>query len=84
MKAFTEIESRYNNNKDGKLFGLDTGFSELNRMTGGLQKSDLIILGARPSMGKTAFVLNILANLARKNIPGSNIFTRDVSRTTYK
>lgn len=78
MKAFTEIESRYNNNKDGKLFGLDTGFSELNRMTGGLQKSDLIILGARPSMGKTAFVLNILANLARKNIPVA-IFSLEMS-----
>lgn len=78
MKAFTEIESRYNSNKDGKLFGLDTGFSELNRMTGGLQKSDLIILGARPSMGKTAFVLNILANLARKNIPVA-IFSLEMS-----
>lgn len=69
MNAFTEIEKRYNSSQDGKLFGLDTGFSELNRMTGGLQKSDLIILGARPSMGKTAFALNILANLARKNVP---------------
>lgn len=78
MKAFTEIENRYNSNKDGKLFGLDTGFSELNRMTGGLQKSDLIILGARPSMGKTAFVLNILANLARKNIPVA-IFSLEMS-----
>ncbi|WP_317405273.1 replicative DNA helicase [Megamonas funiformis] len=78
IKAFTEIESRYNSNKDGKLFGLDTGFSELNRMTGGLQKSDLIILGARPSMGKTAFVLNILANLARKNIPVA-IFSLEMS-----
>ena len=78
MKAFTEIESRYNSNKDGELFGLDTGFFELNRMTGGLQKSDLIILGARPSMGKTAFVLNILANLARKNIPVA-IFSLEMS-----
>jgi replicative DNA helicase len=78
MKAFTEIEGRYNSNKDGRLFGLDTGFSELNRMTGGLQKSDLIILGARPSMGKTAFALNILANLARKNIPVA-IFSLEMS-----
>jgi len=78
MNAFTEIEKRYNSSQDGKLFGLDTGFSELNRMTGGLQKSDLIILGARPSMGKTAFALNILANLARKNIPVA-IFSLEMS-----
>ena len=78
MNAFTEIEKRYNSSQDGKLFGLDTGFSELNRMTGGLQKSDLIILGARPSMGKTAFALNILANLARKNVPVA-IFSLEMS-----
>ena len=78
MNAFTEIERRYNSSQDGKLFGLDTGFSELNRMTGGLQKSDLIILGARPSMGKTAFALNILANLARKNVPVA-IFSLEMS-----
>lgn len=78
MNAFTEIEKRYNNRQENKLFGLDTGFSELNRMTGGLQKSDLIILGARPSMGKTAFALNILANIARKNIPVA-IFSLEMS-----
>lgn len=78
MNAFTEIEKRYNSSQDGKLFGLDTGFNELNRMTGGLQKSDLIILGARPSMGKTAFALNILANLARKNVPVA-IFSLEMS-----
>lgn len=78
MNAFTEIEKRYNSSQDGKLFGLDTGFSELNRMTGGLQKSDLIILGARPSMGKTAFALNILANLARKNVSVA-IFSLEMS-----
>jgi replicative DNA helicase len=50
------------------LIGMDTGFNELNRMTSGFGAGDLIIIAARPSMGKTAFVLNIaLKNLERDN-----------------
>jgi replicative DNA helicase len=49
----------------GKLTGLDTGFTELNEYTLGLQKSDLIIIAARPSMGKSAFALNIATNVAK-------------------
>lgn len=45
--------------KKGKLTGIETGFTELNHITSGLQPSDLIIVAARPSMGKTAFALNI-------------------------
>jgi len=47
-----------------KLPGIATGFVDLDRMTSGLQKSDLIILAARPSMGKTAFALNIALQVA--------------------
>ena len=43
----------------GELLGLDTGFYDLNALTSGLQKSDLVIIAARPSMGKTALALNI-------------------------
>src|ERR1700741_4893790 len=43
----------------GSLVGVPTGFSDLDKLTGGLQKSDLIIIGARPSIGKTAFALGI-------------------------
>ena len=50
--------------KEGGLAGLTTGYSRLDRLTSGLQKSDLIILAARPSMGKTAFALNIARNVA--------------------
>ncbi len=50
--------------KAGGLSGLETGYSRLNQITSGLQKSDLIILAARPSMGKTAFALNIARNVA--------------------
>ncbi len=49
----------------GKLTGLDTGFMELNEYTHGLQPSELIILAARPSMGKSAFALNICTNVAK-------------------
>ncbi|MDE3074737.1 MAG: replicative DNA helicase [Chloroflexota bacterium] len=49
----------------GKITGLPTGFRGLDNMLGGLQKSDLIVLAARPAMGKTALVLNIAENVAR-------------------
>lgn len=50
----------------GELTGIDTGFTELNNMTGGLKGGDLIIIAGRPSMGKTAFALNIAANCCNK------------------
>ena len=49
------------------LTGLDTGFSDLNRMTSGFGKGDLIIIAARPAMGKTAFVLNLASNVLNTN-----------------
>lgn len=45
--------------KKGELLGLDTGFYDLNALTAGFQKSDLIVIASRPSMGKTALALNI-------------------------
>ena len=51
--------------KKGELRGLSTGFTALDNLTSGLQKADLIILAARPSMGKTAFALNIATNAAK-------------------
>jgi replicative DNA helicase len=59
---YNGIEERVENK--GKLAGLDTGFIDLNNYTGGLQASDLVILAARPSMGKTALSLNIAENVA--------------------
>lgn len=47
----------------GDLTGLGTNYVDLNEMTGGLQNQDLIIIAARPSMGKTAFALNLLSNV---------------------
>lgn len=51
-------------NKEEGLSGLQTGFTELDRMTSGWQNSDLIIIAARPAMGKTAFVLSMAKNMA--------------------
>jgi replicative DNA helicase len=51
--------------RDGHLSGLSTGLHDLDRTLGGLQKSDLVILAGRPSMGKTALATNIAFNVAR-------------------
>ncbi len=53
----------------GEYIGVETGFSDLDRLTGGLQKTDLITLAARPAMGKSSLMLNIAFNVARKGIP---------------
>ncbi|WP_456471364.1 replicative DNA helicase [Caminibacter sp.] len=53
--------------KNKIVTGLDTGFIELNRMTSGFGEGDLIIIAARPSMGKTAFALNIALNVIKQN-----------------
>lgn len=55
-------------NKSG-LTGIATGFKDLDRLTSGLHPSDFIILAARPSMGKTAFALNVVQNVAMKAKP---------------
>jgi len=52
---------------DPDAMGLSTGFADLDKITGGLQKSDLIILAGRPSMGKTTLAMNIACNVARKS-----------------
>ncbi|HMO28761.1 replicative DNA helicase [Enterovirga sp.] len=51
--------------RDGKLSGISTGLSDLDRMMGGLQSSDLVILAGRPGMGKTALATNIAFNIAK-------------------
>ena len=61
-QALTELEQK-KNNRDG-LTGVPSGFSALDRVTAGWQRSELIILAARPGMGKTAFVVSALRNAA--------------------
>lgn len=62
VKAFKQIEEA-GKREDG-LSGVPSGFTDLDRLTSGWQKSDLIIVAARPSMGKTAFVLTMARNMA--------------------
>jgi replicative DNA helicase len=62
MEAVEMIEAAYE--RKGGLTGIATGFSELDRMTGGLQKAEMIVIAARPSMGKTALVMNIAEHVS--------------------
>lgn len=60
--------------------GLQTGYTEFDDMTSGLQSGDLIVIAARPSMGKTAFALNIASNVARMNQDnGVMVFSLEMS-----
>ncbi|WP_188387604.1 replicative DNA helicase [Priestia taiwanensis] len=52
----------------GELTGINTGYKELNNMTDGFQEQDFIVIGARPSVGKTAFALNIASAAAQSNL----------------
>ena len=64
-EALSQIEERM---ADGKLItGIATGFTDLDYMTGGLQRSDLIIIGGRPKMGKTALVGSLITNAAESD-----------------
>ncbi|GMA57341.1 primary replicative DNA helicase [Alicyclobacillus sacchari] len=76
--TFERIEQLYES--EGNITGVPTGYSELDRMTSGFQKSDLIIVAARPSVGKTAFALNIAQNVAvRSGLPVA-IFSLEMSK----
>lgn len=76
--TLTQIEALEKNK--GKLTGVETGFAELNNITSGLQPSDLIIVAARPSMGKTAFALNIAQNAATKDHRSVAIFSLEMAK----
>lgn len=64
--ALSLIEEKF---KNGGISGVRTGYKDLDDLLGGFQPSDLIIIGARTSVGKTAFALNVAENMAKKNIP---------------
>ena len=61
-KALEQVEEAAS--KEGGITGVATGFNELDKMTNGWQNSDLLIIAARPAMGKTAFVLSMTRNIA--------------------
>jgi replicative DNA helicase len=66
VHALKKIEERRNNNE--VMTGIPSGFTDIDRLTNGWQNTDLIILAARPSVGKTAFALNLARNAAINNI----------------
>jgi replicative DNA helicase len=64
----------------GTIVGVPTGFTDLDRLTGGLQKSDLIILAARPAVGKTSLALSLAHNSAVKHQHSVAIFSLEMSK----
>ncbi len=76
-QAIHELEER-KNHKDG-LTGVPSGFTALDRLTSGWQKSDLVIIAARPGMGKTAFVVSALRNAAVEFDQPVAIFSLEMS-----
>jgi len=76
-EAISEIESA-RKNTDG-ISGVPTGFKDLDRMTSGWQRSDMIVIAARPAMGKTAFVLSMARNTAVDYNMGVAMFSLEMS-----
>jgi replicative DNA helicase len=78
VESFNKLEELYNNKN--AISGITSGFIDLDRMTAGFHGSDLILIAARPAMGKTAFALNIATNAALKaNVPVA-VFSLEMSK----
>lgn len=78
VDAMARITDRERN--EGSISGLSTGFTDLDKQTNGFQPSELVILAARPSMGKTAFVCNIAEYVAGAGETGVLIFSLEQSK----
>jgi replicative DNA helicase len=76
VKTYDNIEMLHH--RKGEITGIPTGFTELDRMTAGFQRNDFIIVAARPSVGKTAFALNIAQNVATKTDENVAIFSLEM------
>ena len=76
--AYAEIEESSRNK--GIVQGLDTGFADLNRMTGGLHRQNLAVVAARPGLGKTSFCLNIACQAAIRGGKSVGIFSLEMSK----
>jgi len=78
MSAVDRIDELYN--KKGGITGIATGFIDFDHLTSGLQPSDLILIAARPSMGKTALVLNMAQNVAIREKKSVAFFSLEMSK----
>ncbi|QPC47908.1 replicative DNA helicase [Mangrovibacillus cuniculi] len=76
VRTYDNIEVLHN--RKGDVTGLETGFVELDRITAGFQRNDLVIVAARPSVGKTAFALNIAQNVAQRTGENVAIFSLEM------
>ncbi len=77
-RGFLEIERLFNNR--GEITGVGSGFSDLDSKTSGFQKGDMILIAARPSMGKTTFALNIAEHAALREGKSVVIFSLEMSK----
>ena len=77
--AIANIESA--KNKTGGVSGIPTGFVQLDKLTAGWQRSDMVIVAARPAMGKTAFVLSMARNIAVEHKRAVAVFSLEMSST---
>jgi len=77
-RSFDSIEKLFD--KPGMVTGVETGFTDLDQLTSGLQASDLIIIAGRPSMGKTSFALDIARFAAMKRKIPTAIFSLEMSK----
>ena len=78
VESFAELEKLYN--QKGGITGIPTGFADFDHKTSGLHGSELIILAARPAMGKSAFAINIAANAALQSKVPVAIFNLEMSK----
>jgi replicative DNA helicase len=76
--SFGSIDKLYEQGQ--RITGLETHFEDFDNLTSGLQKSDLVIVAARPSMGKTAFAINIAENSAVRDRKVVGVFSLEMSR----
>src|SRR5687767_11598484 len=80
-RVFEKIDHLYHRDNPSDVTGVPTGYVDLDKMTSGLQPGDLIIIAARPSMGKTALALNIAEHVAVDNGLPVAIFSMEMSST---
>ncbi len=76
--AYERLEKLHSG--EGNIRGVPTGFSEIDKLLSGLQKSDFIVLGARPSLGKTSLALDIVRHVGLKEKQPVGIFSLEMSR----
>ncbi len=79
VESFAELEKLYN--QKGYITGVETGFTDLDYKTSGLHNSDLIIIAARPAMGKSAFAINIATHAAVQTNTPVAIFNLEMSKS---